>query len=159
MWQHIMIKEEIMDVVVVEAVDEVAVEEVVVEDTLSLGPHMPYSKGAEVNFAYEHKDDDNPDGPEDHNNTTHLDVSDFLNMDCLKIDDEDICLVDSGSTHTVLKKKRYFSHLTTQKANISTILGVVNIIEGFGKSHISVRTDTILRLWMNENMNTSSLQI
>ncbi|KAJ9539332.1 hypothetical protein OSB04_032065 [Centaurea solstitialis] len=36
------------------------------------------SKGAEVNFAYEHKDDDNPDGPEDHNNATHLDVGDFL---------------------------------------------------------------------------------
>ncbi|KAJ9551943.1 hypothetical protein OSB04_015988 [Centaurea solstitialis] len=36
------------------------------------------SKGAEANFAYEHKDDDNPDGPEDHNNATHLDVDDFL---------------------------------------------------------------------------------
>ena len=35
-------------------------------------------KGAEVNFTYEHKDIDRPDGAEDHNNTTHLDVGDFL---------------------------------------------------------------------------------
>ena len=35
-------------------------------------------KGTEANFAYEHKEDDNPDGPEDHNNTTNLDVCDFL---------------------------------------------------------------------------------
>ncbi|KAJ9562328.1 hypothetical protein OSB04_007488 [Centaurea solstitialis] len=54
-----------------------------------------------------------------------------MNMDCLKINDEDICLVDSGSTHTVLKKNRCFSYLTTQKANISTTSGVVNIIGGF----------------------------
>ncbi|KAJ9539494.1 hypothetical protein OSB04_032227 [Centaurea solstitialis] len=99
------------------------------------------SKGAEVNFAYEHKDDDNPDGPEDHNNATHLD-----NMDCLKINDEDICLVDSGSTHTVLKKKGYFSHLTPQKANISTISGVVNIIDGFGKAHVLLPGGTNLKI-------------
>lgn len=67
-------------------------------------------------------------------------------MDCLKIDDEDICLVDSGSTHTVLKKKRYFSYLTTQKANISTISGVVNIIEGFGKAHVLLPGGTNLKI-------------
>ncbi|KAJ9561391.1 hypothetical protein OSB04_006551 [Centaurea solstitialis] len=67
-------------------------------------------------------------------------------MDCLKIDDKDICLVDSGSTHTVLKKMRYFSHLTTQKANISTISGVVNIIEGFGKAHVLLPGGTNLKI-------------
>ncbi|KAJ9561315.1 hypothetical protein OSB04_006475 [Centaurea solstitialis] len=128
MWQHIMIKEEIMDVVgvMVDFMVLVAIKEVV---------------GTKANFAYEHKDDDNPDGPEDHNNTTNLD-----NMDCLKIDDEDICLVDNGSTHTVLKKRRYFSHLTTQKANISTISGVVNIIEGFGKAHVLLPGRTNLKI-------------
>ncbi|KAJ9548209.1 hypothetical protein OSB04_020752 [Centaurea solstitialis] len=67
-------------------------------------------------------------------------------MDCLKINDEDICLVDSGSTHTVLKKKGYFSHLTPQKANISTISGVVNIIEGFGKAHVLLPGETNLKI-------------
>ena len=67
-------------------------------------------------------------------------------MDCLKIDNEDICLVDSGSTHTVLKSRRYFSHLTTQKANISTISGVVNIIEGFGKAHVLLPGGTNLKI-------------
>ncbi|KAJ9567289.1 hypothetical protein OSB04_003255 [Centaurea solstitialis] len=67
-------------------------------------------------------------------------------MDCLKINDEDICLVDSGSTHTVLKKKIYFSYLTTQKANISTTSGV-----------ISVRMDNKLRLRVNDVLNTFTL--
>ncbi|KAJ9547677.1 hypothetical protein OSB04_020220 [Centaurea solstitialis] len=146
MWQHITIKEEIMNVVgvMVDFMVVVAVKE-------PLGPHMSYNKasshpimkekGTEANFAYEHKEDDNPDGPEDHNNTTNLD-----NMYCLKINDEDICLVDSGSTHTVLKKKRYFSYLTTQKANISTTSGV-----------ISVRMDNKLRLRVKDVLNTFTL--
>ncbi|KAJ9539329.1 hypothetical protein OSB04_032062 [Centaurea solstitialis] len=67
-------------------------------------------------------------------------------MNCLKINDEDICLVDSGSTHTVLKKKGYFSHLTPQKANISTISGVVNIIDGFGKAHVLLPGGTNLKI-------------
>ena len=36
------------------------------------------SKGAEVNLTYEYKCDDNPDGPEDHNNATDLNAEDFL---------------------------------------------------------------------------------
>ncbi|KAJ9546897.1 hypothetical protein OSB04_019440 [Centaurea solstitialis] len=57
-----------------------------------------------------------------------------------------ICLVDSGSTHTVLKKRGYFSQLTTQKANISTISGVVNIIEGFGEAHVLLPGETNLKI-------------
>ncbi|KAJ9553648.1 hypothetical protein OSB04_017693 [Centaurea solstitialis] len=41
---------------------------------------------------------------------------------------------------------RYFSHLTTQKANISTISGVVNIIEGFGKAHVLLSGGTNLKI-------------
>ncbi|KAJ9539553.1 hypothetical protein OSB04_032286 [Centaurea solstitialis] len=47
--------------------------------------------------------------------------------------------------HTVLKKKGYFSHLTPQKANISTISGVVNIIEGFGKARVLLPGGTNLK--------------
>ncbi|KAJ9547132.1 hypothetical protein OSB04_019675 [Centaurea solstitialis] len=56
-----------MDVVgvMVNCVVMVAVKEVVIEDII---------KGTEANFAYEYKEDDNPDGPEDHNNATYLDV-------------------------------------------------------------------------------------
>ncbi|KAJ9558153.1 hypothetical protein OSB04_012767 [Centaurea solstitialis] len=136
MWQHIMIKEKIMDVVgvmvsfvvVAEAVDEVAVEEVVVEDilvfNLTIRRHMLMKRKMHTKRKKNRQ----------------------VNMDCLKINDEDICLVDSGSTHTVLKKKGYFSHLTPQKANISTISGVVNIIEGFGKAHVLLPGGTNLNI-------------
>ena len=70
-------------------------------------------------------------------------------MNCLKqldIDDDDICLVDSASTHTILKKRSYFSHLTTQKANINTISGSVEIIEGFGKAHVLLPGGTNLKI-------------
>ena len=67
-------------------------------------------------------------------------------MDYLNIDDEDICLVDSASTHMILKKKRYFYHLTTQKSNISTISGNINIIEGFGKAHVLLPGGTNLKI-------------
>ncbi|KAJ9542414.1 hypothetical protein OSB04_028920 [Centaurea solstitialis] len=40
----------------------------------------------------------------------------------------------------------YFSQLTTQKANISTISGVVNIIEGFGKAHVLLPGVTNLKI-------------
>ncbi|KAJ9556932.1 hypothetical protein OSB04_011546 [Centaurea solstitialis] len=55
-------------------------------------------------------------------------------------------MVDSGSTHTVLKKRGYFSQLTIQKANISTISGAVNIIEGFGKAHVLLPGGTNLKI-------------
>ena len=49
---------------------------------------------------------------------------------------EDICLVDSATTHTILKNKKYFCHLVMQDANVSTISGSANIIEGSGSASI-----------------------
>ncbi|KAB2076703.1 hypothetical protein ERO13_A06G052350v2, partial [Gossypium hirsutum] len=45
---------------------------------------------------------------------------------------EDLCLANSATTHTILKNKKYFSHLTMQKASISTIFGSTKIIESYG---------------------------
>ena len=47
---------------------------------------------------------------------------------------EDICLIDSGTTHTIYKNKKYFSHLSMRKINVTTIFGSTNMIEGFGRA-------------------------
>ncbi|KAJ0481448.1 putative GAG-pre-integrase domain-containing protein [Helianthus annuus] len=60
-------------------------------------------------------------------------------MECLTkipISGEDICLIDSASTHTILKKKSYFSTLTMKKANVGTISGKSKLIEGFGEAYV-----------------------
>ena len=51
-------------------------------------------------------------------------------------DNEDICLVDSATTHTILKNKKYFSSITMEGANVKTISGSTDIIEGSGRANI-----------------------
>nr|GFA00186.1 hypothetical protein [Tanacetum cinerariifolium] len=41
----------------------------------------------------------------------------------LIINDEDICLVDSATTHTILKKEKYLSRLNLQESNVNTVFG------------------------------------
>ena len=53
--------------------------------------------------------------------------------DEVKIKTRDICIPGSGTTHTILKHKRYFSDLKPTKAIINTISGPVDLIEGTGK--------------------------
>lgn len=62
------------------------------------------------------------------------------------IDDEDMCLVDSATTHTILKKKKYFSHLINQEANISTISGSAKLIEGSGRASILLPRGTQFKI-------------
>ena len=42
---------------------------------------------------------------------------------------EDFCLVDSATSHTILKDKKYFQNLKLCKANVNTISGSSNLIE------------------------------
>ena len=46
------------------------------------------------------------------------------------ISKEDSCLVDSRTTNTILKSKKYFSQLHLGETNIHTISGTSNLIEG-----------------------------
>ena len=55
----------------------------------------------------------------------------------------DICLIDSGTTHTILKNKKYFSHLSMGKINVTTIFGSTNMIEGFGRFIVPKETKFI----------------
>jgi hypothetical protein len=54
----------------------------------------------------------------------------------LNISGGDICLADSATTHTILRHKQYFSNLRMMKAKVNTILGLIDLIEGFGRASI-----------------------
>ena len=67
-------------------------------------------------------------------------VSFMKNMDVSHVSighkDEDICLIDSATTHTILKDRKYFSHIRNGRASVNTIAGNTRIIEGSGRAII-----------------------
>ncbi|KAG7594482.1 Integrase catalytic core [Arabidopsis thaliana x Arabidopsis arenosa] len=65
---------------------------------------------------------------------------------CEMAEDKNILVVDSGSSHTILKDKRYFLNLTLKNANISTITGIASLIEGHGQAHILLPKGTHLEI-------------
>ena len=56
----------------------------------------------------------------------------------LKMNEDDVCLVDNATTYTILWDKKYFLELTLIKANVSTISGTTNLVEGFGRKNITL---------------------
>ena len=56
-----------------------------------------------------------------------MDLADGFNS---KMIEETFCLVDSATTYTILKDKKYFQNLIFTKAKVNTIFGSSNIIEG-----------------------------
>ena len=47
---------------------------------------------------------------------------------------KDICIPDSGTTHTILKSKKYFTKIFPTKGVINTISGPADLIEGTGNA-------------------------
>ena len=60
----------------------------------------------------------------------------------LKMNEDDVCLVDCATTHTILRDKRYFLELTLIKANVSTISGTTNLVESFERAKITLPNGT-----------------
>ncbi|GAV83413.1 hypothetical protein CFOL_v3_26860, partial [Cephalotus follicularis] len=58
----------------------------------------------------------------------------------------DICIADSATTHTILQSEKYFSHLTIAKANVGTISGISNLIEGSGMASFVLSNGTQMRI-------------
>ena len=52
------------------------------------------------------------------------------------IGDNDMCLADSASTHTILKDKKLFSFLIMQGSDVNTISGSAKLIKGSGRANI-----------------------
>jgi len=46
---------------------------------------------------------------------------------------EDLCLVDSTTTYTIVKSNNFFSYFVMQEINVSIISSITNIIEGSKK--------------------------
>ena len=67
-------------------------------------------------------------------------VSFMKNMDVSHVSighkDEDTCLIDSATTHTILKDRKYFSHIRNGRASVNTLAGNTRIIEGSGRAII-----------------------
>jgi len=60
--------------------------------------------------------------------------------------DEDICLIDSATTYTILKSNKFFSCLVMREFNVSTISRTTNIIEGSGRATILLPRGTRLQI-------------
>ena len=54
----------------------------------------------------------------------------------------DICLIDSGATNTILRRKEYFTNLIMERSSISTVSGSINLIEGSGRAIVVLRGGT-----------------
>ena len=57
----------------------------------------------------------------------------------LKMNEDDVCLTNCTTMHTILRNKRYFLELTLTKANVSTISGTTNLVEGWKSKHNVVK--------------------
>ena len=65
----------------------------------------------------------------------------------------DECLVDSGTIHTILKCKEYFSQLSPAETHISTISGTNILIEGSRRAYILLSEGT--RIIINDALYSS----
>ena len=63
-----------------------------------------------------------------------------------KINGGEICLADNASTHTILRDQKYFSHITLVEANVNTISGLADLIDGSGRATILLPCGTIFHI-------------
>ena len=68
-----------------------------------------------------------------------------MNVDT-STNDEDICLIDSVTTHTILKSNKFFSCLVMREVNVSTISSTTNIIKGSGRAIVLLPRGTRLHI-------------
>ncbi|KAL6542349.1 hypothetical protein OROMI_023951 [Orobanche minor] len=74
------------------------------------------------------------------------DMDSRSNLSKINLDGEDICLVDSGTTNTILRSNKYFIDLQEYKAKINTISGSTNLIDGSGRANIILPEGTKLEI-------------
>ena len=53
-----------------------------------------------------------------------------MNLNNHLVNNEDGCLLDSATTQTILRNKKYFHNLILTKANVNKISGSANLIGG-----------------------------
>ena len=60
--------------------------------------------------------------------------------------DEEMCLVDSGTTNSIFREIKYFQTLTKNKGNVLTIAGHDAVIVGTGQTTIMLPMGTLLTI-------------
>ena len=65
----------------------------------------------------------------------------------------DICLADSATTYTILRNQKYFMNLTLLKANVNTISGPTDLIEGSSRAMILLPNNT--KICINDALYSS----
>src|SRR5436190_18965137 len=60
--------------------------------------------------------------------------------------EEEVCLVDSCTTNTILRESLYFQTLKKSKGNVTTIAGCDAVIIGSGRSTITLPMGTQLEI-------------
>lgn len=67
-------------------------------------------------------------------------------MDMHEVDSNYQCLLDCGTTHSILKDRKYFSQLTRFQAYVNTISGKAKLIDGSGKACVMLKNGTKLTI-------------
>jgi hypothetical protein len=60
--------------------------------------------------------------------------------------EEEMCLVDSGTTNSILREIKYFQTLTKNRGNVLTIAGRDTVIVGSGRATITLPMGTMLAI-------------
>ena len=63
-----------------------------------------------------------------------------------KINDGELCLADSATTHTILWDQKYFSHITLVEYNVNTISSHADLIDGSGRATIMLLCGKIFHI-------------
>ena len=63
-----------------------------------------------------------------------------------KINGGEICLANSATTHTILQDQKYFSHITLVEANVNTISGPADMIDGSERAAIMLPCGMIFHI-------------
>ena len=75
----------------------------------------------------------------------------------LKMNEDDVCLADCETMHTILQDKRYLFELTLIKANVSTVYGTTNLVKGSRRGNIMLPNGT--RFHINDALYSSKSKI
>lgn len=74
---------------------------------------------------------------------THMAITQHSHLD---LDDINTCIVDSATTHTILRNKECFSHIIPSQRKMTTIAGTSQIEEGHGPATITLPQGTTLAI-------------
>ena len=73
------------------------------------------------------------------------------------MNENDVCLANYATTHTILQGKKYFLKLILIKANVNTISGTTNLVKGFERANIMLPNGT--RFHINDALYSSKSKI